>query len=613
MINISLGRIQRKDIYFSLFIFLFAVCIKIFYFTDFKLTQVYPILPYSDSFYYFSWAKDIAAGDILGSKVFMKWPLYGYFLGGWFKLFGDNVSAVFLFQFLLGAFNCVLVYFIGSRLFNSVVGAIAALICACYGLFIFYESQLVYVSLSLFLNFILFICFLFARKGMSPKKMFFLGIVLGLATLAQSNIIVFGLLGCVWLIWENRSNLKSKIFYFISFSIGLGIIVGVVGIRNYFVERDIVPLTGHLGLNFYLGNGPEATGKFHVPDYITPEQEGMFKDGQFIAESQTQRRMKPSEVSVFWFKKSFAYIRTNPLGYLKLMGKKIAYLFLPDEPNHDAEYSLLTGKIRAFNFLFTDLRFILPLFFAGLILGAGELKKNILLYLITFSFAFTIITFFVTTRYRVMMVPFMSLFAGLAAYEIFVFLKKRKFLVFLAWIFFLGATFILLNLSSRLMAKNEENLSPYFLHFYKGVRFLDRQDFGDAILELNAACKINPNRKNAFISLGSAYYGVGNFIQAEDSYKQAVKIAPYAIDAYYDLGILYNNQKRYSEAKEALKKAVMLDPEDAAAHYELGKTFQALGDIAHSRDEFRQAQAKINRWRIQERKIIEAAIADLGR
>src|SRR5512143_3400803 len=58
---------------------------------------------------YDEWARRIAGGEWIGSDVFYQAPLYPYFLGVLYKIFGHSLVAVRLVQALVGAGSCALV------------------------------------------------------------------------------------------------------------------------------------------------------------------------------------------------------------------------------------------------------------------------------------------------------------------------------------------------------------------------------------------------------------------------------------------------------------------------------------------------------------------------
>ena len=96
--------------------------------------------PSVDSLVYGDWAKRIAGGDWLGSEPFFLSPLYGYFLGGLYAVFGPSFLAPLVANALFGALTCALVYAIAARLFDWRAGIAAAALVALYRMEIFYEG-----------------------------------------------------------------------------------------------------------------------------------------------------------------------------------------------------------------------------------------------------------------------------------------------------------------------------------------------------------------------------------------------------------------------------------------------------------------------------------------
>ncbi len=89
--------------------------------------------------------------------------------------------------------------------------------------------------------------------------------------------------------------------------LGLGAGTSPCWIHNYLVARDPVFLSAHSGINFWLGNNPEATGYPHFPG-LHAAQAAMLKDSIDVAEAAAGRNLKRSEVSDFWSAKARAYI-----------------------------------------------------------------------------------------------------------------------------------------------------------------------------------------------------------------------------------------------------------------------------------------------------------------
>ncbi|MEA2693346.1 MAG: hypothetical protein QOJ16_2733, partial [Acidobacteriota bacterium] len=69
-----------------------------------------------DSQEYDRWARQIAAGDWLGSEVFFQAPLYPYLLGVVYRLAGHRLDAVYLLQIGVAVAACAALHDAGRRL-----------------------------------------------------------------------------------------------------------------------------------------------------------------------------------------------------------------------------------------------------------------------------------------------------------------------------------------------------------------------------------------------------------------------------------------------------------------------------------------------------------------
>ena len=80
----------------------------------------------------------------------------------------------------------------------------------------------------------------------------------------------------------------------------------------------------------------------------------------------------------------------------------------------------------------------------------------------------------------------------------------------------------------------------------------------DAIILLNKAINLEPNRSEAYNNRGLAYYGNGDIEKAISDYRKSMEIDPNYISAMVNMGNALSKQKKYSEAlkyyQEALRK-----------------------------------------------------------
>lgn len=100
----------------------------------------------------------------------------------------------------------------------------------------------------------------------------------------------------------------------------------------------------------------------------------------------------------------------------------------------------------------------------------------------------------------------------------------------------------------------------------------------DAINELKAAIKTNPQNVVAPYTLGQLLNQENRPKEAEVYFRQAVKLAPKDGNAYYGLGMSLEQQGKTDDAIKAFTKAVSLKNKFTSAIYELGNIYATKGE-----------------------------------
>jgi tetratricopeptide (TPR) repeat protein len=167
-----------------------------------RLAYVFQIVPTNlveptdlDPGFYYNWAKEIAAGNWLGTTPFVQSPLYAYLLGLFIKLFGPALTPILVVQSIVGVGTVFLTYLAGKRFFDARHGLIAAAILAIYGPFVFYEGMVMKTFLSPFLTLLLLLALERATRryagGAAGVAAFALpGVLFGLLALDRDNFIL---------------------------------------------------------------------------------------------------------------------------------------------------------------------------------------------------------------------------------------------------------------------------------------------------------------------------------------------------------------------------------------------------------------------------------------
>ncbi|MFH1248420.1 MAG: tetratricopeptide repeat protein [Candidatus Omnitrophota bacterium] len=608
----TLLRIDKEDFIPILLVFSLALIARFFYLIDYSKVFFYPLLPYSDSYAYLSWAKDIAYGKVIADFAFMKWPLYAYFLSFLYKILFNNISLIYYFQFLLGALNCVLVYLIAKILFNRAVAFFASLVCVWYAIFIFYEGLLVYTALSLLLNSLFFLLFLIYKDRLTLLRLLGLGILLGICTLTQGNIIIFGILAIIGINMFYKQSRKGLIAGFSLFLAGLFMVLGLATLHNYLAEKDFLLLQGNTGINFYFGNNPQSNGLYHELDYFAPSQENWFRDSRVLASLESGRELKTSEVENYWFNRALNYIKGDPKRYMALAIKKFFYIFSGNEYVHDKEFAA-AKKAHIFRFFFFDLRFILPLALLGMVSRIREYKKLFLLYLAVVVFSLSIVPFYINSRYRITIVPFLAIFAAYGFFNLINAIKAKRHRYYSMLVLFLLVFSWLVNFNPLFLGSNSvsSRVQSFNTHYFLAQEYYQRKDLLRVLQELNTASLLNPKSKKVLFFQGVVYFELEKLNEAEGKFKAALEVYPLEVDAYQNLGLIYLRQNRLGEAKEMFKKVISLDPKDIAAHFEMGRIYKQKGDFAKAEKELNFVLQKINPWRTEEIALIKNDLLSL--
>ncbi|MEW6086693.1 MAG: glycosyltransferase family 39 protein [bacterium] len=597
-----------KSFYILLIILSSALIIRLFYLSEYVKSSIYPIMVHSDSYCYYIWAKDILSGDLLGSGVFMKWPLYAYLLAFLFKTFGENIGTIYSIQFIVGVVNCLLIYLIAKKIFNEKTAVISGVLYLLSSKFIIYEGLLVYTALSVFFNLLFIFLLLKFDINTGRIKIFMLGTLLGVAVLTQANILFFGIFSFVLILSKTKPVFKNFVFKNFVFLSGLFLIVGSAALRNYKVEKDFVLISGNLGFNFYLGNNPDANGIFHCPDNISFNQEDMLRDAMILAQNETGRKLKTSQISDFWFRKGLAFITNEPQKYLKLLLKKTGYVLTGNFSGPDIENNFISDEIKLFKYNGLEIKLIVMFCLLGMFLAKNECdKKAAVLYLAVIFLVSSIIMFFVTLRYMMTVLPFMIIFSGYGLFSLAKIFLDKKYARFFMLTAFL-VLFLIISFTLKLKAWGKPDVDYYLS---RAVKHEIKSEYQNALEQLDLAEKIGHDNQRILFRKGIIFYYLNDLTRAENIFKRILEINPLRVDVYYNLGLIYNKNGQFEKAKQMLIKGICLDPEALNIRYALAVSYKNSGENFQAEKELKYVKEHISLWRTEEINIVNKQLEEL--
>jgi tetratricopeptide (TPR) repeat protein len=377
------------------------------------------------------------------------------------------------------------------------------------------------------------------------------------------------------------------------FVLGLVMMLLPVAVRNRAVGGEWHLTTSQLGPNLYIGNNPEADGTYAAlrEGRGTPEYER--QDATELAEAATGRRLTPAEVSQFWVRRTFDFVRTQPIAWLTLIAKKIALVWSRTEfvdTESQATYEEWSPLLRALGW-FGHFGVLVPLAVLGVFVTWPDRSKFGVYYAMAGAYVASIAMFYVSDRYRLPLVPFLTLFAaaGLVSLVPFVRTAGRRTVaaagVVVAAVAF--ATNKPLLSSELLRATTETNL---------GVALQTDNRLEEAEAHYRRAIALDPGYGPAYVNLGIALIARGDALvrmnreaEAIAVYKEALQLNPNNSVLRFATGSLLIKAERFEEAIDEFRAGLALAPGSAEAHNNLGGALAATGRKAEAIAEFEQA------------------------
>jgi len=596
----------RTDRAWVLVIFGCAFLVRLIYLVQVDSIPLFYHLA-GDAGTYDEWGQKIAAGDWLGQGVFFQAPLYPYFLGVLQLILGRDLWLIRLVQITLGAVSCALIFCVGRELFSRQAGIVAGLILAWYAPAIFFEGLIEKSILDLFLLSLLLFLLVQARAGRRWTQWLATGATLGLLGLSRENALVLAAVLPLWIgLYFSDSPILSRLQWIGFFFAGVLLVLVPVGMRNLTVGGEFKLTTSQFGVNFFIGNNPQADGTYGSVRNVIGEPHFEGKDGKRLAEKALGRSLNPGEVSDYWWQKSWHYIRSHPGPWFALLGNKWLLVWNAREIEDSDDfyiYQQWSWLLRSLNWV-SHFGLLAPLAVVGIFLTVKQWRQLWLLYAMIVSLAASIAAFYVFGRYRLPLVPLLALFAGAGVVRAVALYKTRNFQpLTIAAVLLLSVGIVanwpliaisgpgpggynnLANAYSKEgkidqaieTAKMAVQLRPDYgiAHFNLGNLYASQGRFDLAQNHLEETLRLYPNYAEAHSNFGQLLAQRGDLEGGIREFRKAIDLNPSLSGPYLNLGVALAQQGRVNDAVHALRQAVTLAPQSVQARFSLGMAYAA--------------------------------------
>jgi Dolichyl-phosphate-mannose-protein mannosyltransferase len=371
-------------------------------------------LPWVDEGAYWTRASAILGGAWLPDRPFFQDPLYPYFLAVLMRIGGGEVANLRVMLACIGALTPLVVYWAGRLGLGRAEAIVAGALTAVYRPLIFTDGLLEKEGVAALGAATALGLTAFALTGTTRTwRIAIVGFAWGMVALLRANALALAPLGALWwaLVGSRGATVGSRIRLAMVYLAGFALAIAPVTFVNVVVSRprELILTTWQGGPNFYIGNGPEATGTYAAPEFVEANPAREADDFAREASRRAGRPLSCVQVSRFWTSEGLRRWRDAPLASLRLLGRKLALVThdfeIPD--NHDIE---VVKTIAAPRLAWGILSFggLLPL--AALGLGRSERSPFwSFLILSTATGLATTALFFVVGRYRIPWAPGLAL------------------------------------------------------------------------------------------------------------------------------------------------------------------------------------------------------------
>ncbi len=562
------ARVSASGIKLSLSLFLLAFILKAIY----VLSPAHALevrVPVMDAEYYDDMARAIASQGVIRPGAYFMGPLYPYFLALVYSTYGRDFLVVRLIQAMGGALSVVVTFYLGRWVFRPAVGLLAALLLCFYGAITFYEGQMLMTWLGTLLNVSALAALISARRHSGLVRYAAAGLLIGLSALARANVLVFVPVALAWIVWiapaVNRRRIKALVF-------AVAVVVAVLPatIHNYVASRDFVLVTSNAGLNFYIGNSAPATGIFYPPPGVD------FLDDtttRIYIERKLGRDMRPSEISRYWFGEAIRDIAADPAHAVWLLFRKAGLFFNGYELPQLESFDIARQRHGILRFLFVGFWFLGSLGIVGIVFSLGRWKENFPLWGFVLAYAVSIIAFFVTARFRVPVVPVLSLFAANA---LIVILPRYLVTIRRSAVFF-GAFAAILLLTNPSLFGWDRNETIFRDEVHRGRRLSKDGKYSDALAEIDRAIGRFPGNVEGYIHRAIIHKAGGNRFATMEDYTRALELRPDLASVHYDLAQTMRELNLREQAIGEYRAALKVDSLMIKAQNNLGITLREIG------------------------------------
>jgi Tfp pilus assembly protein PilF len=517
-----------------------------------------------DAAVYDEMARGLASGDWPGAQPFFSAPLYPLVLGVLYLVFGASQPLpVLLVHALISALGAGFAALATATIWDRRAGWLAGLIYASLWVSIFFAAELLAVSFTAPL--VLLVLWLLLREGRrengpTSRGLLLAGLVLGAAVIARPNLLILVPV-VVWYLLRHVELGPGRRAWL---ALALGLVLPILPITAHNLVRGGAPVlvSNSGGVNFYVGNNPQADGSSVVIPELPPSRRDMFDNLRREAEREAERSLSPVAVDRHYLAKGLAFWTRQPGRALSLQLTKLRLLLAAHERSNTKNLYFWRDRSQLLRWpIWPGWLAVLALAVVGFWRRDLAPGPRFLLLGSAVAFAVTLLVFFVNGRFRLPLLAMLTIPAGGGLELVWRSLRERR------WLVPRGALIAVAVVAAVSWLPELGRFNP-------------RDSFGDPYI---------------WYSLGNSYQANGDERRAIESYEQAIiqqRAYPQSTferieePLYSSLGRLYIERRQVAKAMQLYERWVRENPASVVARVQLGETLLQAGRLEEAGKQF---------------------------
>jgi 4-amino-4-deoxy-L-arabinose transferase-like glycosyltransferase len=552
-----------------------AMAVRVWFLQVFAASPFFePITNGNDRALYDTLAQKIAAGAWFPSGVFEYMPLYPWVLGTIYLIFGPNLYIAGAFGIFFDCGTTVLIYLLARSLGGSTSASITvSLLYALYPMAILYSVQIMPNTL----NGLLILSYSYAlhqvyvngtpevrsASSVRPMLAFSIGLLAGVTILGFPGMMLIssGAMGFLFL-RDLRSGVNFTIPIIRTSIMVLGMMLPVapVTLHNYSQDGGFTLITAHGGFNFYMGNHAGATGYPVQIKNFRGTAGSLLIDAKAETRSTLGREPTSSEFARHWSDKAWNSIKEDPWRAIKLTGLKF-WKFVNHREYDDLRLLPMVqlSKLAFVSWWWPGLFWIMTFGLFGFLVA----NRAWLLRALIACGSMGIILFFITSRYRLALIPLIAVLAALGVDRLKRLLIERGGRTEnhrrIAEAVMLGVCALVVI--SPLHIQDFKALD----HYNTAAFLLHRGQSSEALKHSSEAVMLATDNQECWFVHANALFQERKHQQAEAAYRRSLELDPRHVSSHYNLALLLSHLGRRQEGLGHAQAALKIDPQHEGA------------------------------------------------